>query len=184
MDYEQLFKKTLTKNSCQEIYKVQSNLNRQVKPLSTSKQVEIVSSKRKFDKIGGAALTRSQSKRFKNGSKAEKFEPDFDKIDELEPDFDEPGQLEANFDKDDQLQPDFDKADQLQQRLDEPTQEPEKNDTVESSTQEAEIPKDSANFQPLVTSNGDYEKDTIVVDNDLVSAHIYRSVHRHQKIFQ
>ena len=36
----------------------------------------------------------------------------------------------------------------------------------------------------LVTSTVDYDKDSIVLQNDLVECHIYRAFHRHQRIFQ
>lgn len=36
---------------------------------------------------------------------------------------------------------------------------------------------------PLISSNSEYENDSVVVKNDTVEAHIYQSYHRHQKIF-
>jgi len=41
-----------------------------------------------------------------------------------------------------------------------------------------------SNNEHLVTSTVEYDKDTIVISNDLVECHIYRAFHRHQKIFQ
>lgn len=38
--------------------------------------------------------------------------------------------------------------------------------------------------EPLKTSSSVYDQDTIVLQNDLLEAHIYRAFHRHQKIFQ
>lgn len=38
--------------------------------------------------------------------------------------------------------------------------------------------------EPLDPINDDYSKDTIVVQNDKLQAHIYQTYHRHQKIFQ
>jgi len=58
-----------------------------------------------------------------------------------------------------------------------------KADPLPESTQ-SPSPPINLEEEPLKTSSSVYDQDTIVLQNDLLEAHIYRAFHRHQKIFQ
>lgn len=54
-------------------------------------------------------------------------------------------------------------------------------DPNEISTENLPNEANSSNLHPV---NEDFSKDTVVVSNDFIEAHIHQTFHRHQKIFQ
>ena len=57
-------------------------------------------------------------------------------------------------------------------------------DDVQAADNQESLPEHPNNEDHLVTSTVTYDKDTMIVENNLVQCHIYRAFHRHQRIFQ
>ena len=118
-------------------------------------------------KSGGAVTTRSLAKRAK--------------LDENVPPAStegQPAQQSLSEDGDnvtEEVQP---QEEELSPQAEADTEVPSTSDGVEAApVVDSTVPK-------LKTSTDTYNDDTIVVENDLITAHIFRAFHRHQKIFQ
>lgn len=75
----------------------------------------------------------------------------------------------------------------LKKQLPEPVvpEPPDPDPTEEANAGEIfDDPPGSPQVDHLHPTSSEYDRDTIVVGNDAVEAHIYETFHRHQKIFQ
>ena len=133
---------------------------------------------------GGAAVTRLQSKRQKLS------EPTVDVSKNNEgplPGPSKDSELKSLGESDNLHIPGADEqeVEPLQEEEAGPSQ---KDEARPSTEEEQELPQEedevSDNTDHLVTSTVDYDKDSIVLQNNLVECHIYRAFHRHQRVFQ
>lgn len=136
------------------------------------------------DQIGGA-LTRQQAKKLKlEGDSVVSIDPSENTL--TEPVIRDDGQdLSGPEDVDENIQ--GESSPDVQETGDPlPTEQddaPRSNDSDNPDKENTDKDSELGDTAGLLTSNSDFDKDTIVVENDLVKGHIYMAYHRHQKIF-
>ena len=148
-------------------------------PIDKSLTYEIVpgSAKKPFDisdKQGGAALTRAQTKKLKleNDEKQHVLIEDDD------------GDLEDNSGGDFELNGDPSTSRAIEDNDDLESSEPIPSTSRAVDQQSPNLEgREGAEPQPLRPTNLDLSKDTVVVENAAVRAHIFQSFFRRQKIF-
>jgi len=129
------------------------------------------------DQTGGAAVTRNQAKRLRLN--------DSDQRDQLPSSLPLKDQPE-DFDKE-ESEVSQDAVDDLPQENDIEPEDAALHDDRPGSSQSNQGPTEdgdgAADQDHLETSTLEYDKDTLVVQNELVEAHIYRTYFRRQKNF-